>query len=560
MDMGVDFGSTYTTVSIYNQKDKAPEAQRVSGQNDSTYVPSVVSVDKKGKFRYGVAAKNRTGESGARVFKAFKMLLNESDQERLKRRKYTEEYTPYAVTHKFLEYLLGKVRNQYNQNEKIEHLVVGVPEIWFEQLNTMDGQAIVREICQSFDFVDSTNVRVVSEPIAASAFFAHNYQKLKDKCYEGKIFLIDYGGGTLDITLTDVTVKDEYMTIKIDERCGKGENEEGKIGKAGILYMESVVEEALVCNEIPFSKENLGTDDEYMKAVNFLEQELKSCADDIEFEFETACFTGKGENVLDQLDNDIFTTVTYDGEDIDISYGLLLRVYNREIREILNEKLDYMISFMKSKDIDYESQEKFKIVLVGGFGNFYLVRKQVEEKFDYNTTDHRWEDVIVNTSDREEAISLGAALLAANEIGIKNTAPYSLGLYMEIGKKPVRSMAFEYRDNLDYDKVYKVMRNGKPVTVSGRSLTTFVINGEDSDGKIRKVPVRAENQKELQNVIQSEQGTVQVGFSIDPREVLTLHIWDYNILTNTVCEPPHTIKLKKFRDLLDLDRAEVVDL
>ena len=260
MDMGVDFGSTYTTVSIYNQKDKAPEAQRVSGQNDSTYVPSVVSVDKKGKFRYGVAAKNRTGESGARVFKAFKMLLNESDQERLKRRKYTEEYTPYAVTHKFLEYLLGKVRNQYNQNEKIEHLVVGVPEIWFEQLNTMDGQAIVREICQSFDFVDSTNVRVVSEPIAASAFFAHNYQKLKDKCYEGKIFLIDYGGGTLDITLTDVTVKDEYMTIKIDERCGKGENEEGKIGKAGILYMESVVEEALVCPDRAatiFGKENM---------------------------------------------------------------------------------------------------------------------------------------------------------------------------------------------------------------------------------------------------------------------------------------------------------------
>ena len=77
---------------------------------------------------------------------------------------------------------------------------------------------------------------------AASAFFAYNFRQMTKKNFEGNILLVDYGGGTLDITLTNVAADDgDSVEIKVLERTGAGENEEGKVGKAGIVYMETVM-------------------------------------------------------------------------------------------------------------------------------------------------------------------------------------------------------------------------------------------------------------------------------------------------------------------------------
>lgn len=68
-------------------------------------------------------------------------------------------------------------------------------------MNDHDGISILRDILYNDVDVPIKNVEVVSEPEAASAYFAYNYEAETSKSFNGYLLLIDYGGGTLDITL-----------------------------------------------------------------------------------------------------------------------------------------------------------------------------------------------------------------------------------------------------------------------------------------------------------------------------------------------------------------------
>lgn len=83
-----------------------------------------------------------------------------------------------------------------------------------------------------------------------SAYFSYNFKQETGRNFDGRLLLIDYGGGTLDLTLTDVETRPdkegrEGMEIRVLKRTGAGENEEGRIGQAGIAYMETLMEMAI---------------------------------------------------------------------------------------------------------------------------------------------------------------------------------------------------------------------------------------------------------------------------------------------------------------------------
>ena len=82
-NIGIDFGSTYTTVSVYREETGLLET--VFFNQDSPYVPSVAAYNGK-KLEFGRAAKLHAGKKGVSVYKAFKMLLTETDEERNRKR------------------------------------------------------------------------------------------------------------------------------------------------------------------------------------------------------------------------------------------------------------------------------------------------------------------------------------------------------------------------------------------------------------------------------------------------------------------------------------------
>ena len=64
------------------------------------------------------------------------------------------------------------------------------------------------------------------------------------------------------------------------------------------------------------------------------------------------------------------------------------------IRDVLGSKLMEMKNFIKKHNIDTSDDEKFKIALVGGFWQYYLVRKQVDEVFENGSLDGSMKDII----------------------------------------------------------------------------------------------------------------------------------------------------------------------
>ena len=562
---GVDFGSTYTTVSVYQEETGKLEAQTLS-EGGTPFIPSVVSVS-KGQISVGREAKmmSMMGKKGIQNFRAFKMMLAEENEEVLTDRGFTATYTPEHVTADFLENILKQVLDNIGET-KIDHLVLGVPEIWNSTLTTIDGRSRLRDICRRFSFVEKSGVQVVSEPAAASAFFAYNFRQMVGDNFDGKILLVDYGGGTLDITLNEVDVRpdkngQEGMEIRILYRTGAGENEQRQIGKASIVYMESLLESA-IHQEFPNMK--IEHDVHFYRALDGLEVQLQECTNIIKTIFDDYG-TDPEDLSEDEMDEEdyIFTMIPYRGMFINISYQLMVQVYDQIIRGVFDEKMEEVIQYMKERNIDYmnRNDQTFKIVLVGGFGNYYLVKKQMTDKFKFSSTDERQKNIIMKREDCEKAISLGAALLASNVLRIRNTAPYSIGIRVRDEERISLTYGLRYNQDIEFNKIY--MQNdvyGNPVVMVSLTgdINAFIINLRDDDRYAMEMYPKEAIRKRLKQAITNTDGTAVVGFSLDSSGVISIHVYDYDIFTGKFGTKGNVIELTNFRELFDMQTVKKV--
>ncbi len=545
VNFGVDFGSTYTLVSHYRSDRNISEALSLDGI--SPYIPSVVSYNtRKNEYKYGKSAKNLTGNKNVIIFKAFKMLLNEQmSEENLRKRNYDPENTPEKIASFFLEKVLKSALAKTG-DDHIGRLVIGVPEVWGQSLNTFDGRTALSRICRSFDFVDKAEV--VSEPAAASAFFAYNYKIISKKNFDGRVLLIDYGGGTLDITLTRVVSKGDSMEVKVEKRDGAGENIDKEIGNAGIRYMEKVVECAIRRSGLFEDTDKIEYDGSFLRAVDELEEALMSDAETVEDTFKELEFTP------DALEDEELLELDYKDECVIVTYKHLKDVYDEIISGVLKEKLEAVTA-----DTDtYE--DNFKIGIVGGFGNFYLVKKQIFDMFSISSKDERTEGIIVNSEDRERAISLGASLLADGLISIRKTAEFSIGIYAFSADNTIaKYYAIKYRQELEYDKIYyatDAKGNDVPYYVPNGTIDKFLVNFSDNEDDAFGANPKAELLEKLKNLVDNEMMMATVGFSIDPTESITIHIFDYEWETGKRSEKPvKSIRLSTIKSMFD-----VVDL
>lgn len=568
--VGIDFGSTYTTVSVYRLETESLEAKALS-EGGTPFIASMLAVSKN-QISIGKEAKNMTRMAGRRskvkCFRAFKMMLAEDDPERIRARGFDEEYTPYRVTHDFLENLLQRIMERENES-MIDHLVVGVPEIWNNEIATVDGRTQLRDICRSFPFIRKDEngeacVQIVSEPAAASAYFSYNFKQETGNNFDGRLLLIDYGGGTLDITLTDVESRPdkdghEGMEIRVLKRTGAGENEEGRVGRAGIVYMETLMERAI---REAFPENEVVYDADFYRAVDELEMQLQGCTSLIKGIFDEYGTDADdlSEEAMDE-DDYLFTEIAYRSSYVEVPYQLMVQVYDDVIRQVFNDKMEEVIEYMNEQNIDFmdRNDDRFKIVLVGGFGNYYLVKQQMTEKFAFNSMDRRQKHIIRSPEDCEKAISLGSALLASGTIRIRNTAPYSIGVCAGDGKGISLTYGLYLNQDIEFNKVY-FQRDAQGdyvvlLSLSG-GINRFIINTHDDKRAALIVYPKPEFRERLGKAIMNQDGTAAVGFSLDSSGVLSLHIHDYDIIENKISRSGRKIELTSFRELFDIHVVE----
>ena len=310
----------------------------------------------------------------------------------------------------------------------LENVVVCVPEIWCRGVRSLDGRSILRGFHENeldLELEARPKVRVTTEPEAASAFFAYNYRQETQKPFNGHLLLIDYGGGTLDITLTEVRSYDNgSMEIAYREGGGAGENHpdeqgNGTIGNAGIAYMQRVVELAL--RDVGVLDEGAQPDymdPEFLAAVKDLESQLKSAEriQDIEDAFGSY---GSGyqdiEGILKE-EPEVLCDFEYKGDEVSVTYQQLFQAYRMTIAPVLDEQIR-RINPLVEQHIHMDPcdpmtgiRDDFKIALVGGYGSFYLVKKQISDIYKLDANPRLGRNMAADK--REQAISLGAALLA----------------------------------------------------------------------------------------------------------------------------------------------------
>ena len=213
-------------------------------------IPSIACLNDDGKMLTGYTARKyiQLDDPSARTFSAFKMLLTESNEKLLRERGFGTDYTPSAVAETFLRDQVNKILSSH-ADPGVDNLVICAPEVWTTQSavrrGQLDGRTILRDICSRIPGVDCDRIRIVSEPAAASAYFAYQYRRAVGSNFNGCLLIVDYGGGTLDLTLTEVHPQDASVEIKVLFRTGAGENVQGRTGNAGIAYMEHAVHLAL---------------------------------------------------------------------------------------------------------------------------------------------------------------------------------------------------------------------------------------------------------------------------------------------------------------------------
>ena len=356
VNLGLDFGSTYTMVSIFENG----EPKTVQPNNLTFNYPSIVCYDEgKKKYFFGTSAREKLGKRGVVGFRGFKMLLNhQMSEEKLRERNYTGENTPEHITELFLHYVISNTLKKLNE-DKVDLLVIGAPECWFQSLQTIDARGTLRDICLGFsDIVCRVELR--SEPTDAAAFCVWNYEKKNGQNFDGSILVVDYGGGTLDTALVSVAHTGDKIQIKPEMLSGIGENKDKEIGRAGIAYQEAVVRKA-VSQALEISEAEVETNADFDKAVKSFEDVLVSDSDFVDEIFEDYAA------VPDQLGEESFTTVLFEGEEIPIDFGQMKAAYNETIYDSLQRVLDE-----STAELSPDAQPYF--ATVGGFCNFYLVR------------------------------------------------------------------------------------------------------------------------------------------------------------------------------------------
>jgi molecular chaperone DnaK (HSP70) len=358
---------------------------------------------------------------------------------------------------------------------------------------------------------------VVSEPAAASAYYAYLHEKTAHEPFNERMLIVDYGGGTLDISLTKVsTVRREdgttAMEIDLEGETGAGENHGDQIGDAGIAYMDGTVRLALA--QAGF--ENVPCNGSFIKAVNLFESALINKAAELRDKIQLDCA-----NDVSRLeyDDEVLTTLFYRGKKIPVTYGILYQSYQQIIQPVLAEQLQKVkTEYLDPLGVDpRQTADKLKLALVGGFGQFELVRQQV---YDFFHVVRQLED-----GGREDAICYGAALVAEGVVTLRKSAKLSMGLVSWFYGEKTFDFAITKRMELEYDKVYYMPNPiifGGSYSAARQHTWEFAIGrGNDLMEAHSLVPLKR-TQDEL-NKIEPEK-TYTFGFSVDDSDIYSIHV------------------------------------
>ncbi len=452
--LGIDLGTTNSVAAII----EAGVPRVIENREGSRLTPSVVAISKSGERLAGVIAKRQAVTNprntvysikrlvGRRfkdeeVQKAIKVLpyeIRESSNGGMEVKMADNWYRPEEISAMVLQKL--KSDAEAKLGETITEVVITIPAYF------NDSQ---RSATKSAGEIAGLNVkRILPEPTAAALAYG------LDKDVNAKIFVYDFGGGTLDVSILEVG--DSVIEVKGiggDSFLG-GDDFDQKI----IIFL---IDEFKKDQGIDLSKDVL--------AIQRLKESAEKAKQELSSLFETDI-------------NIPFITSGDDGPK-----HLYFKFTRSKLEELTRDLVEKSIQIVDKtlKEINFNTQNIDEIILVGGQTRMPLIQNRVKEFFGKEPR----KDI-----NPDEVVAVGAAIQAGilqgdvREILLLDVIPLTLAIETLGG---VAHPMISKNTTVPFSKVetfttasdnqtsveVHITQGERPLSVDNKTLARFVFDG-----------------------------------------------------------------------------------
>ena len=504
--VGFDLGTTNSLVCVRTEKEGKVEFLCFDNHTRAFFSTLIAYNKKDGSCKIGAQARRYRYNKNYDAYDNFKLSLGEGARECGGR-----DRSPLQVTQDFISEVLGKLKERHSIIPEDVILVQTVPDVWKHEVNNRSALENLATVYENLGLDTDGQVSFESEPVSAAAYY------LKEVCkgeYAGYVIVVDYGGGTLDLTLCRVN---ENGVIEVLWSCGDGGREQSgcagyafdRVAVRGLVDGYKLDKSEYAPGKTAFGKLETSFEDSKIEAVQATETALRAYYESGEMD-----------------DPKVFTVIDpSDDNEYDVFASDIDRAFQCVNREALIRAVEQMKKYCVHNQIDVQDINKLRVLLVGGFSNLYCVEQTVRKAFGsvIGLSDPRFDNGI-SRERRSEAIAHGACLIAAGITPVVHINQNEMGFYGrnpwgEVVAVPVIERGRPIREYLEPRfSAYTVVRafHGLPVNLE--------LYFDDGYGKI-KMQMGEEFRSICPNYDRGK-NTYRIGFSIDRHRIPQLHVRD----------------------------------
>jgi len=452
--LGIDLGTTFSAMAVVENG----EPKIIENKEGARTTPSVVALTKKGEILVGVLAKRQQITNPENTIYSTKRLIGRrfSDPEVQKDKKLLpyeireakdggveikmgdKWYKPAEISAMILRKL--KQDAEEKLGEKITDAIITCPA-YFD-----DSQRKATKVAGE---IAGLNVkRVINEPTAAA--LAYGLTKKKGQ----QILVFDFGGGTFDVSILDVSED----TVKVigtggDTHLG-GDDFDQRI-------MDWIIEEFKKSQGVDLSKDQLAL------------QRIKEAAEKAKIELSTT---------LEAEINLPFITSDASGPK-----HLYMKLTRAQLENLVEDYIEKSIKVMKDvlKEAKLESKDIEEVVLVGGQTRMPKIQEEIKKFFNKEPN---------KSINPDEVVAIGAAVQGGilqggmKDILLLDVTPLSLGIEtlggvntilipknttIPTGKSQIFSTAADNQTSVEIH----VLQGERPMAADNKSLGRFILDG-----------------------------------------------------------------------------------